>query len=198
MASNYTENYGLCQWEATDQVLREEFNEDNARIEAALDDVNAHVSVKKLLEYEITEPVTQFDVDVSAIDFPSYREVKIIVTAQSSDDISMWLNGDNSKSYALSDYTSTGGGQASYNNTYLAKFPVENNSACGVLTSIVPAQGRNVIFRNHCISCSISSASYTSGTSLCKNIQWQDLITLNFSSNGTIKADSRVTLFGTR
>lgn len=36
MASNYTENYGLCQWEATDQVLRTDFNEDNAKIEAAL------------------------------------------------------------------------------------------------------------------------------------------------------------------
>ena len=36
MASNYTENYGLCQWEATDQVLREEFNQDNQKIDAAL------------------------------------------------------------------------------------------------------------------------------------------------------------------
>jgi hypothetical protein len=36
MASNYTENYGLCQWEATDQVLREEFNQDNAKIDAKL------------------------------------------------------------------------------------------------------------------------------------------------------------------
>lgn len=36
MASNYTEHYGLCQWEATDQVLRTEFNEDNAKVEAAL------------------------------------------------------------------------------------------------------------------------------------------------------------------
>ena len=36
MASNHTENYGLCQWEATDQVLRTEFNEDNAKVEAAL------------------------------------------------------------------------------------------------------------------------------------------------------------------
>lgn len=35
MASNYTENYGLCQWEATDQVLRTDFNEDNQKIEAA-------------------------------------------------------------------------------------------------------------------------------------------------------------------
>ncbi len=36
MASNYTENYGLCQWEATDQVLRTEFNEDNTKIDVAL------------------------------------------------------------------------------------------------------------------------------------------------------------------
>lgn len=36
MASNYTEHYGLCQWEATDQVRREEFNEDNAKIDETL------------------------------------------------------------------------------------------------------------------------------------------------------------------
>lgn len=36
MASNHTEKYGLCQWEATDQVLRTEFNEDNAKIDATL------------------------------------------------------------------------------------------------------------------------------------------------------------------
>ena len=36
MASNYTEKYKLCQWEATDQVLRKDFNEDNQKIETAL------------------------------------------------------------------------------------------------------------------------------------------------------------------
>ena len=36
MASNYTEQYKLCQWEATDAVLRTDFNEDNAKLEAAL------------------------------------------------------------------------------------------------------------------------------------------------------------------
>lgn len=39
MASNYTENYGLCQWEATDQVLRTEFNADNAKIDAMLGEI---------------------------------------------------------------------------------------------------------------------------------------------------------------
>lgn len=36
MASNYTENHGLCQWEATDQVLRKEFNKDNIKIDETL------------------------------------------------------------------------------------------------------------------------------------------------------------------
>jgi len=36
MASNYTSNYGLCQWAASDKVLRTEFNADNAKIDAAL------------------------------------------------------------------------------------------------------------------------------------------------------------------
>ena len=36
MASNYTSNYGLCQWESTDHVLREEFNRDNAKLDSAL------------------------------------------------------------------------------------------------------------------------------------------------------------------
>ena len=36
MASNYTENYSLCQWEATDAVLRTDFNEDNQKIDTAL------------------------------------------------------------------------------------------------------------------------------------------------------------------
>ena len=36
MASNHTQHYGLCQWEATDAVLRTDFNEDNQKIDTAL------------------------------------------------------------------------------------------------------------------------------------------------------------------
>lgn len=39
MAANYTANYNLCQWEATDQVQRTDFNQDNAKIDAALGDL---------------------------------------------------------------------------------------------------------------------------------------------------------------
>ena len=36
MSTNHTTNYALNQWEATDKVLRTEFNADNAKIDAAL------------------------------------------------------------------------------------------------------------------------------------------------------------------
>ena len=39
MASGKTENYGLNQWEATDQVVRLDFNSDNEKIDAALHDM---------------------------------------------------------------------------------------------------------------------------------------------------------------
>ena len=36
MASNYTANYGLCQWAPENAFLREEFNQDNEKIDAAV------------------------------------------------------------------------------------------------------------------------------------------------------------------
>ena len=36
MSTNHTPNLNLCQWEATDKVLRSDFNADNLKIDAAL------------------------------------------------------------------------------------------------------------------------------------------------------------------
>ena len=36
MPSNFTENYSLSQWERTDKIQMEDFNEDNAKLDAAL------------------------------------------------------------------------------------------------------------------------------------------------------------------
>ena len=50
MASNYTENYGLCQWEAGDSFVRTEFNQDNAKIDAALKDLEDTKAEQAALE----------------------------------------------------------------------------------------------------------------------------------------------------
>ena len=40
MASYHTEHFSLNQWQADDQVKRTDFNEDNAKIDAALNDLS--------------------------------------------------------------------------------------------------------------------------------------------------------------
>ena len=46
MATNYTTNYDLCQWEPTDAVQRVEFNGDNAKLDAALKSLSDQVVQK--------------------------------------------------------------------------------------------------------------------------------------------------------
>ena len=46
MATNYTTNYDLCQWEPTDAVQRVEFNQDNAKVDAALKSLSDQVVQK--------------------------------------------------------------------------------------------------------------------------------------------------------
>ena len=46
MASNQTPNYGLSQWKRTDQVRMEDFNADNAKIDAAIQAVDRRVEGK--------------------------------------------------------------------------------------------------------------------------------------------------------
>ena len=46
MASNHTEHFSLNQWQADDQVKRTDFNEDNAKIDAALDALSGGLAEK--------------------------------------------------------------------------------------------------------------------------------------------------------
>ena len=69
MASNYTENYGLCQWEPGDNFVRTEFNQDNAKIDAALKSVaDAAAQVRVLQRKGIRVSAVFMGEDRSAAD----------------------------------------------------------------------------------------------------------------------------------
>ena len=63
MATNHTTNYQLCQWEAADQVLRADFNEDNQKIDAAMKGIQDTVPVILFGTYTVTydDGVVYFD-----------------------------------------------------------------------------------------------------------------------------------------
>ena len=98
MATNHTTNYQLNQWEATDQVLRTDFNQDNQKIDGALkanaDAIAAETAAReaaaknasrfiKLKEYTdsqgavIIGEVYTLEVDVSDINFSEWQYVHL-------------------------------------------------------------------------------------------------------------------------
>ena len=75
MASNQTSYYGLNQWEATDQVLRTEFNADNQKIDAALHNKLGHSEFIK--EISIPTGSRSIMIDLSEIDWNDWETVTI-------------------------------------------------------------------------------------------------------------------------
>lgn len=59
MATNHTTNYQLSQWEPSDQVLRTDFNADNAKIDAVMHSIQT-TSVEGLAAVAATVPKVAF------------------------------------------------------------------------------------------------------------------------------------------
>ena len=72
---NYTQNYQLNQWDAADRVLREDFNRDNAKIDAALADLSGRLHWQKLLDVTLEAETQKWDLDVSDIDLTKYQKL---------------------------------------------------------------------------------------------------------------------------
>ena len=71
---NYTQNYQLNQWEASDRVLREDFNSDNRKIDAAIAACRAR-DPQLLKSLTISNDTSQIDIDVSDIDFDHWHTI---------------------------------------------------------------------------------------------------------------------------
>lgn len=111
MASNYTENFGLCQWEATDQVLRTEFNEDNRTIDESLSKLQEAVNHKaeqtaldavealatksrftKLKEIAISENTGTVEIDLSGVDWSKWNNVHLDCITNNIDQAYLYYN----------------------------------------------------------------------------------------------------------
>ena len=113
MSTNYTTNYNLNQWEATDKVLRAEFNEDNAKIDAALkshDDelagLEAAIGARGNCRVEVktyTGTGTYGSSNRTSVSFSAVPKLAILIGG----DGLAFLLGGNTKSAYLMDSTST-------------------------------------------------------------------------------------------
>lgn len=94
---NYTGNYQLNQWEKTDRVLMDDFNADNAKLDAALkanaDAVTALANrsrFTKLREVNITVETTPLEISVADIDWSQWDKVHVdaVIIQNSSTNLS--------------------------------------------------------------------------------------------------------------
>lgn len=77
MSTNQTTNYELNQWLSTDQVVRTDFNADNAKIDAALAALAEQVGLRTLLDETMTTPTESVDLSLAEIDWSQWRTIYV-------------------------------------------------------------------------------------------------------------------------
>ena len=141
MSTNHTTNYDLNQWEATDKVLRTDFNEDNAKIDAALkanaDAIAAEAAAReagdetvaagncwvKVLDATLEAETQKWNVDMSGIDLSLYHRLVIYP----------YLTGDTNQS----PYLHVNGGEESLTQLPLINAPSQSNFGMTELSILV-------------------------------------------------------------
>ena len=82
---NYTKNYQLNQWDAADRVLREDFNEDNRKIEEALAAIKTQSSLTLLHRFTLEKSSTEVEFPLS-IDWDAWKAVHLQCEAFTAED----------------------------------------------------------------------------------------------------------------
>ena len=77
MASNYTTNYQLNQWEPTDQVLRTDFNADNVKIEQAILSRLGPVEIIQQIPLTSSSSLDDAVLDLASFDWSQWTFVAI-------------------------------------------------------------------------------------------------------------------------
>ena len=77
MSTNHTTNYNLCQWEATDQVQRTDFNQDNAKIDAALASRLGPVEIIKTVTLSTASDQDDLTMDLTDVNWDQWSLVLV-------------------------------------------------------------------------------------------------------------------------
>ena len=202
MATNHTTNYQLNLWEPGDSFLREEFNQNSQKINAALEELAARTTYVPLLDITTSAQASQVNLDVSEIDFTKWKMVRLTYD-QASDggsgidsQLLVRLNGRSDEIY--SNYTSNGyNGIACRNRDYLVKAETFGSPACRNITiDFYPAtsNGLRVQMDDLLVSDSLASYYHSSGAGFTNVLTFATITQINFT--GTVPAGTHLRLWG--
>ena len=203
MATNHTTNYNLNLWEASDKFVREEFNENTTKLDAALkaeadaraaaltaettartaavqDLENRKAGFVLLKEITLTEQVTQLNIDVSDINWGAWQYVFMDFDLDGAGTITIYPNN-------ISDYTHT---QVPSGSTNI-------KSMAGAILVSQKKDGRRICFHT-CKSPwrTIMVTTHTSTWGGDSYVTYANFNILNLSCTGAINSGSKLRFWG--
>ena len=196
MASGQTTNYGLNQWAAEDKVIRTEFNEDNARIDAAIQSLANADKLIKLTELVVEEDCYQTDILLDEVDLSRFSMVRILVSAVTgAGGLWMRMNNISSSSYYTTSSTSTSNPEQY---TY-ADVSTAGNRGVSAKIDLIPhnfGQYTAAIIHSEGLYSRLVNATFGA---VCTSVPFTELAQVNFLGTYdtyTIKAGSRFDVYG--
>ena len=186
MASGQTTNYGLNQWAAEDPVLRTDFNQDNAKLDAALERTNRCV---KLVDRTLEQSdLARWDVDVSGIDFTQYYKIDLLLERPDLSQV-VYMQLNYISNYSTNNFHINGDGNVT---SYFLMFAAGNDTLCLF----------NPITANGYVHCMYVTHSRTNRSGSCcgSAVAWRELDTLSFycdeDGSKPVPAGIRVIVYG--
>jgi hypothetical protein len=99
MPSSQTPNYNLNQWSKDDRVLMEDFNADNAKIDAAIKAVDGRVDAlsrrsrfTKLWELTLTASSTEITIPLTGVSWSRWDKVHLDILATNGSQMEIYFN----------------------------------------------------------------------------------------------------------
>ena len=187
---NQTANYQLNQWDPGDRILREEFNEDNARIDAAIARLEAACPYRVMKQIITSAEARVIDIDMTDIAWQEYLQVWLFIRSTGSCSYLLQTNG-----------LSTG---------YM-QHTIGSNSSSSSQVSMVSAAclGRGfTVFHTPCpqgkVGClvfSYNGSDHNTAVEGVSNVTWEEFETLNLigsSGSNQVPAGTTLTFCGVR
>lgn len=99
---NYTENYQLPQWEETDRVLMEDFNDAMAKVDAGMEMMGNGILIQKIICQTLETAASQLVLEISAFDLSQYSHLEFYArggTTLADRTLLLQINGDTGNHY---------------------------------------------------------------------------------------------------
>ena len=196
MASGQTTNYGLNQWAAEDPVLREDFNQDNAKLDAEIQSFANRNKLIKLTASVIEEDCHQTDILLGGINLSWFSMIRILISAATSaGGLWMRLNHVLSSSYYTTSSTS-GDNPERYPYAHVSS---DCNRGVSAKIDLMPHNlGQYTAAMIHSEGLYSRLINATLGA-VCTSVPFTELTQINFLGTYdtyTIKAGSRFDVYG--